>query len=136
VTNPAVYELSPGAILEEAVNIAGGFSSEADPSAVNLALVLNNGMHVHIPIEGAAPVVTNGDSNVSMQQGNINGLININTATLEELDSLPGIGPSTAQKIIDYRLANGPFQTIEDIDMVSGIGPAKLENLRDGITVQ
>ncbi len=136
VINPAVYELSPGAILEEAIAIAGGFSNEADPSAVNLALILRDGMHVHIPVPGASPVVTTGDSNVSMPEGTVNELININTATLEELDTLPGVGPATAQKIIDYRLANGPFDSIEDLDLVSGIGPAKLENIRSYITVQ
>jgi len=136
VINPAVYKLSPGSILEDAINIAGGFSDEADPSAVNLALVLLDGMHVHIPVPGTSPVVTNGDSNVTMPEGSINGLVNINTATLEELDTLPGIGPSTAQKIIDYRFVNGPFDSIEDLDLVSGIGPAKLETLRSYITVQ
>jgi len=136
VLRPAVYEISADAILLDAITAAGGFSPEADQATVNLALPLRDGMHVHVPFPGDDPVVEfSGDERSS--GNNFSGaLININTATLEELDTLPGIGPSTAQKIIDYRENNGTFSAIEEIDRVSGIGPAKLEEIRDLITVQ
>lgn len=136
VAHPDVYELLSGAILLDLVNAAGGFSEEANRNIVNLALPLSDGMHVHVPdntIESSLPPVSSG----SLPNNNpTNTTININTALLEELERLPGIGPSIAQKIIDYRQENGPFASIEEVQNVSGIGPAKYEQIKDLITLQ
>ncbi len=126
--------------MRDAIDAAGGLTGAAAADVVNLALPLTSGMHVHIPalvqveetpalIERAAPVVIPLD----VATGE---LINLNTAAIAELELLPGIGPSTAQKIIDYRLANGPFATVEEIQNVSGIGPGKLEQVRALVTVE
>lgn len=136
VVHPDVYELPSGAILLDAVNAAGGLSEEANREIVNLALPLSDGMHVHVPgnaEEGALPPVSGGVVSSSDSPGTP---ININTASLEELDRLPGIGPSIAQKIIDFRQENGPFTAIEEVQNVSGIGPAKYEEIKDLITLQ
>ena len=135
VLRPAVYELSADAILLDAITAAGGFTSEANQVAVNLALPLRDGMHVHVPVPGDEAVIEAGGDEGSSGIILSGALVNINTATLEQLDTLPGIGPSTAQKIIDYRQANGSFTSIEEIERVSGIGPAKLDQLRGLISV-
>jgi competence protein ComEA len=143
VHSPDVYSLPPDSIVRDLVQMAGGFNGEAAAEAVNLALPLADGMHVHIPTRDEAstspPLITmplapasNSSTDGSSSAG---GLININTATLEELDTLPGIGPSTAQKIIDHRNSYGPFLTIEAVLDVPGIGPVKFEQIRTLITV-
>lgn len=139
VLAPAVYELPPGAILQDAIVAAGGLTDSAAADLVNLALPLTSGMHIHIPaLEQAQsePVLIERSGSVTIPlEAPAGGLINLNSATLAELEQLPGIGPATAQKIVDYRLANGPFATVDDIQKVSGIGPAKLEQIRDMVTV-
>jgi competence protein ComEA len=138
VAAPAVYELPPGAILQDAIEAAGGLTSAAAGDLVNLALPLTSGMHIHIPaadqVETDPPLVDRGSATI-LSEGTAGQLINLNTATIEELEQLPGIGPSTAQKIIDFRQANGPFASVEDIQNVSGIGPGKLEQIRELVTV-
>jgi len=143
VVHPAVYTLPPGSIIDDAVRAAGGFTQEADPVAVNLAQGLADGMQIYVPtldedtpppvISATAPVTVPGSS----RMGGITtqGLIDINTATERDLELLPSIGPSTAEKIIAYREANGPFVTIEAIMDVPGIGEAKFEAIRDLIMV-
>jgi competence protein ComEA len=124
--------------VRDLVRMAGEFTADAAVEAVNLALPLADGMHVHIPardeVNTAPPVISApvGPSNSVDATGT---LININTATLEELDTLPGIGPSTAQKIIDHRTTYGPFLTIEAILDVPGIGPVKFEQIKALITI-
>jgi competence protein ComEA len=144
VAAPDVYQLPPGSILQAAVAAAGGLTNEADTAVINLALPLQDGMHVYVPAEGemvAEPInmAIPGDADLGSEGMAVPGTggnpINLNTATLEELDSLPGIGPSTAQKIIEHRETNGPFATIEAIMDVSGIGPAKFEAIQELITV-
>lgn len=150
VRAPDVYYLSPGSRVVEAIEAAGGFTAEADPTIVNLAEPVSDGMHVHVPAAGtvptppplsvaatavptAAPPASDGqqDDQAAQQAA----LININTATPEELDELPGIGPAIAQRIVDYRTANGPFATIEEIKLVSGIGDKLFEKIKALITV-
>jgi len=104
--------------------------------------LLEDGQQLDIPYRSGSERVNNTDvldlpSNENDETNNSAGgdLVNINTATLEELDGLPGIGPTTAQKIIDYRSENGPFSVIEDIMNVSGIGPATFEDIKDLIMV-
>lgn len=151
VTEPAVYELDPGAIVQQAIEEAGGFTHEADTAVVNLALPLQDGMQIYVPTlaetaEQDQPIITSPvvrtegieleslEDSSSSDNGSV-GLVNINTALVDELDTLPGIGPSTAEKIVEYRDANGPFATIDEVMSVSGIGPAKFEQIQAFITV-
>ena len=135
VRQPAVYELPVGSIIQDAVNAAGGPASDADLDHINLAMELRDQQQVYVPCQGETnppPVVSGGESG---GEGAVGALVNINTATAAELETLPRIGPAMAQRILDYREANGPFATIEDIQNVPGIGPATFEGLKDMITV-
>jgi len=130
VERPDVYSLPQGSIVKDAILAAGGPASDADLERINLAASLSGGQQVYVPHqgEGAPPVLpmrgeTPGD-----------GLINVNTATAALLESLPGIGPTLAQRIIEYRDANGPFEGVEDLVDVPGIGEATLDKFRDLIT--
>jgi competence protein ComEA len=133
VPRPGVYALPQGARVQDGISAAGGFLAEADKSNINLAQLLDDGEKLDIPfIEGGAPIVA---TPLPQVVATTTELININTASAAELDSLPGIGPTTAQKIIDYRTQNGPFVSTEDIINVSGIGPGTYERIKDLITV-
>lgn len=131
VAVPGVYSLSPDAIVQDALNAAGGPTADADLSQTNLALSLSDEERLYIPRIGelptAAPPSTGGST--------VGGLVNINTATAAELETLPGIGPVLAQRIVDYREANGPFPSVEAIQNVAGIGPAIFDQIKDLITV-
>jgi len=139
VVRPGVYDLDDGSRVGDAVEAAGGFVAEADKNALNLAAFLEDGERLDIPyVAGFVPeeeqgfvVVTEGTPSPLAGEE----LVNINTASIEELDKLPGIGQTTAVRIIDYRTANGPFGTIEDIINVSGIGTATYDEIKDLITV-
>ena len=135
VRQPAVYELPPGSIVQAAVDIAGGPASEADLDRINLALELRDQQQVYVPFQGEAdtpPAVSGGEPGSTAAAG---ALVNVNTATPAELETLPRIGTTMAQRIVEYREANGPFVAIEDIQNVPGIGPATFEGLKDLITV-
>ena len=133
VPRPGVYALPQGARVQDGISAAGGFLAEADKSNINLAQLLEDGEKLDIPyIEGASPVLATPLPEVV---ATTTELININTASASELDTLPGIGPTTAQKIVEYRDQNGPFVSIEDIINVSGIGPGTYERIKDLITV-
>jgi competence protein ComEA len=133
VPRPGVYALPKNARVQDAISAAGGFLAEAEKSQINLAALLADGEKLDIPyIEGALPILaTPGPTVVAVTTE----LININIASLEELDTLPGIGPSLAQRIVDYREQNGPFINAEDIVNVPGIGAGNFERFRDMITV-
>jgi len=139
VVRPGVYELGENSRVEDAVEAAGGFVVEADKNALNLAAHLEDGERLDIPyVAGFIPEETEGF--VVITEGTTSPLageelVDINTASLEELDKLPGIGPTIAQRIIDYRTENGPFATIDDIVNVPGIGSATFDEIRDQITV-
>lgn len=133
VPRPGVYALPRGARIQDGISAAGGFLAEAEKTNINLAQSLEDGEKLDVPfIEGASPVLA---TPVPEVVSSTTELVNINTASIAELDTLPGIGPTTAQKIIDYREQNGAFRNIEDIVNVSGIGPASYERLKDLITV-
>lgn len=135
---PGVYELEAGTRAFQAVLEAGGFNEEADQQAVALAAPLSDGCRVYVPRLGEVPVGTvltptvswAGISGGVSAGGTAGGLVSLNAGSAAELDSLPGIGPSLAQQIIDYRQAQGPFVSIEQLLDVPGIGPAKLEQIR------
>lgn len=133
VPRPGVYALPQGARVQDAISAAGGFLAEADKTGINLARVLEDGEQIDIPFGVGASIVlpTPGVEVVTSSSE----LIDINTASQSELESLPGIGPTTAQKIIAYREENGPFARIEDIINVSGIGPGTFERIKELITV-
>jgi len=147
VPRPGLYEFAEGARVQDAIDAAGGLITSANVDAINLAALLVDGEQLSIPYKaGEEPVAgANNSSGPDLPNSNTNDsnssnsensdLININTASLEELDSLPGIGPTTAQRIIDYRDANGPFTTIDEIMDVSGIGPSTYDEIKDLITV-
>jgi competence protein ComEA len=136
VPRPGLYELPEGSRVHDAVDAAGGLLADADASSINLAAPLEDGELLAIPFVGGGEALTrSSDTGLATDVPANPDLININTATVEELDNLPGIGPTTAQKIIDYRTENGPFQQIEDLLNVSGIGPSTFEQLKDLITV-
>lgn len=133
VPRPGVYALPQGARIQDGISAAGGFLAEAEKTSINLAQSLEDGEKLDIPfLEGASPVLATPVPEVVSATSE---LVNINTASIAELDTLPGIGPTTAQKIIDYRDQNGPFLSTEDIINVSGIGPASYERFKDMITV-
>ena len=134
VRHPDVYTLPTGSIVNDAIDAAGGTLADANLSGINLARELEDQQQVYVPRQGETPIAPLSPS--GQREGDeTGGRVNINTATLAELDTLPRVGPSTAQRIIDYREANGPFERIEDIQNVSGIGTATFEGLKDLITV-
>lgn len=136
VVNPGIYEVEQGTILNDVVLLAGGFTEDAALDHLDLVYVFNDNMSVYIPSE---ETLSEGDSvilrNVSASGGTEEQtLVNINTATKEELITLPGVGESTARAIIDYR-QDHLFERPEDLMNVSGIGEAKYARLRDHIRV-
>ena len=146
VAVPGVCELSEGSRVQDAIEAVGGFSDEAATDALNLARLLEDGEQIDVPTleeqaeaEAAGEELsTSGDeagSSSSSSSTSAEGLININTASAEELEELPGIGEVTAEKIIADREANGDYATIEDITRVSGIGDKKFEAISELICV-
>jgi competence protein ComEA len=127
VANPQTTVSVPaGSRVQDVIDAAGGLTDNANLDLVNLAAIVRDGDQVHIPEIGqsteALPTPSGGE------------VVFVNTATLEELMTLPGIGERTAQAIIDYRDANGPFISLEDLDEVSGIGPSTLEAIKDFVS--
>jgi competence protein ComEA len=132
VQQPDVYTLPPGSIVKDAILAAGGATDDADLDRINLALAVTDGQHIYVPRAGEE----NPPIEPPSAQAAPGGKININTADLAALESLPGIGPVMAQRIMDYRKTHGPFAEVEDIMDVSGIGPSTLEQIRDLITTK
>ena len=133
VRRPGVYRLAPGARVRDAVRRAGGPSAKADVNAVNLAALLQDGVQVVVPARlpsGAATGVVAAGGEAGAPPA---APVNLNTATAEQLDTLDGVGPATAQKILDYRKEHGGFRTVEDLGQISGIGPKRLAALRDKV---
>ncbi len=133
VRAPDVYRLPPGSIVKDAIAAAGGAADDADLERINLALELRDQQQLYVPRKGEAAPPVPPPSAPSTAGAD---MVNINTASVEELDALPGIGPAIAQRIVDYRAENGPFATIEDIMKVNGIGPATFARLKGRITTR
>ncbi len=135
VLNPGVYYFEEGAIVNDALNKAGGLNQVADLAYVskniNKAEALSDEQKIYIPAVGEIITPVESTKEVSSSKSNISGKININTATLEELDSLPGIGLTYAQRIIDGR----PYSSIEEIKNIKGIGDSTFEKIKDQITI-
>ncbi|MHB8169017.1 MAG: helix-hairpin-helix domain-containing protein [Thermoleophilia bacterium] len=141
VTRPGLYEAGPGSRVADAVALAGGSTPDADLSRINLAAKLADGQQVAVPQKnsaagGTAPGTGGGgaagDGAAGASPGNP---VNLNSANAAQLDSLDGIGPKTAQKIIDYREAHGGFRSIEELLEVPGIGQAKLDQIKGELTL-
>lgn len=142
VENPGIVKIDENSRIEDAINAAGGLKDYADITNVNLAYILEDGIKITIPSiydeneidilidDGAAGLASSDEKKSSSS-----ALININKATQTELETLNGIGPSLALKIIEYREQNGKFKTIDDIKNVTGIGDTKFNNIKDQIEV-
>ncbi len=131
VAAPGLYVLGADARVVDAVAAAGGFAPGADEAAVNLARPISDGEQLHVPATGEAPAA--GTATADPAPGD--GRVNLNTAQAAELDTLPRIGPAMAQRIIEWRDANGRFTSVEDLLAVPGIGDKMLETLRALVTV-
>jgi competence protein ComEA len=137
VRHPGVYEFRSGDRIVDAIDRAGGAKNGADLTSLNLAALLADGEQIVVGKAGAAHGLPSGTSTGSnpSDAGDPGGLVNINTATLEELETLSGIGPALGQRIIDYREEHGPFQAVDELMNVSGIGEKRLADLRPHVTV-
>ena len=127
VRRGGLFRLPEGSRVADALARAGGPTARADVSAVNLAAPLVDGQQVVVPRRGPPGSAAAGAPATGTK-------VSLAIATIEQLDELPGIGPVTAQKIVDWRASHGPFRSVDDLDAVPGIGPARIEQLRDLVT--
>jgi competence protein ComEA len=128
VASPGVYDLPEDVLAGDALAAAGGAVAGADLAAVNLAMRLADGAHLHVPLVGEAPADPSTTPSLAK--------LDINSASAEALESLPGVGPSLAARIVAYRELSGPFSTVEELENVSGIGPATLAEILPHVTVR
>lgn len=126
VRRPGLYELRPGARVADAVRKAGGAAARGDLAGVNLAAPVADGVQIVVPARGAAVA-----AGAARPPG---AKVSLGSATLADLDALPGVGPVTAQKILDYRAAHGGFRSVDELDAIPGIGPARIDQLRELVT--
>jgi competence protein ComEA len=140
VVSAGVYRVDVGARVDDAIRLAGGPTPDADIDVVNLAAIVVDGSRIYVPHVGESvrpevvPSGSTGAGSAAAGSGSESEgprIVNVNTATVEELDELPGVGPATAAAIVAEREGNGPFTGVDDLDRVPGIGPAKLDALRD-----
>ena len=143
VNSPGVVELKSNERLMEGVKLCDGLTDEADTNRINLAMKVKDEGHYIIPKEGEEIALNDSNENVENNNNDCNNItvgddkkININSASKEDLDSLPGVGDVTAQKILDYREENKEFKSIDEIKNVKGIGENKFNDLKDYICIQ
>jgi competence protein ComEA len=129
VSKPGVYELPGGSRVTDAVDRAGGATGAGDPDAINLAAKLADGQQVVMPARSTAPVSAAGGATAAATADA--GPISLGTATVEQLDTIEGIGPVTAADIVEFRDQHGGLSSVDDLDQLTGIGPATMEALRD-----
>lgn len=140
VVRPGVYRLKHGARVSQAIDAAGGLTAEADVTGLNRASKVADGQKIYVPKVGEQQTVSadggaDGGAVLASGANDVAGLVNINTASAAELQTLSGIGPSMAQSIIDERTKNGAFASVDDLMRVSGIGEKKLAKIKDCICV-
>lgn len=135
VNSPQLVSLKEGSRVADAVNKCGGFLPTADTGSVNMAQILTDGAQVRVLEKSTENTSQNSVNGQSGSVSSKEGMVNINQADQKGLESLPGIGPAMAQRIIDYRSSNGSFQTIEDLMKIKGIGKAKFEKIKERIRV-
>jgi competence protein ComEA len=142
VRRPGVYRMGPGARIDDAVRLAGGATARADLGAVNLAAKVEDGRQVLVPERAPRPTVPGGGGAAGAAAGTAGSAaaapgqpIDLNTATLEQLDTLAGVGPATAQKILDFREEHGGFGSVDELAQVPGIGEKRLASLREQVRV-
>lgn len=140
VVRPGVYRLKDGARVSQAIDAAGGLTAEADVTGLNRASKVADGQKIYVPKVGEQQTVSanggaDGGAVLASGANDVAGLVNINTASAAELQTLSGIGPSMAQSIIDERTKNGAFASVDDLMRVSGIGEKKLAKIKDCICV-
>ena len=128
VAEPGLYRLDDGSRVDDAIRHAGGAKAKAALELVNLAAPVADGQQIVVPTRVAATAAAPAGAGHAVPAG---GRVRLNSATLADLDALPGIGPVTAQKILDYRTKKGAFSSVEELDAVPGIGPARLEQLKE-----
>ena len=133
VRTPGLQRLPPGARVADAISAAGGATEEADLAAVNLARLLVDGEQVYVPARGESPRTPPAGSGASDESSG--GTMNLNTADVAALDTLPGIGPVLAGRIVAWRQQHGRFSAVDELGEVSGIGPALLSKIRDRVAV-
>jgi competence protein ComEA len=136
VRKPGVYEFATGQRVIDAVDAAGGARPGADLTSLNLAAPLIDGTQILVPKAGSAEVGAGTGTTIPGADGGAGGtIVNVNTASATELETLSGIGEVIAAAIVDYRTQNGPFTSVDQLEDVSGIGPATMEEIRDSVTV-
>ena len=149
VKKKGILYLDKGSRIADAIEAAGGATKNANLDQVNLAYILEDGQKIYIPnknekLEAGAYIIANSGNNVVVEEGKSNSntstkgvdeKVNINSANQTELETLPGIGPSLAQRIIEYRESNGNFEKIEDVQNVKGIGDSKYSNIKEKICI-
>ncbi|WP_349897058.1 helix-hairpin-helix domain-containing protein [Parafrigoribacterium soli] len=128
VARPGLFSLRDGDRVVDAIAAAGGFAESADQTQVNLARFISDGEQLIVPVVGEAPTV-------ATKPGVAGGKVNLNTADLSTLETLPRVGPAMAQRIIDWRTSNGRFSAVEDLMSVTGVGDKTFQQLKDLVTV-
>lgn len=127
VRRPGLYRLKSGSRIDDAITLAGGLTAKAQLGAVNLAAPVADGEQIIVPGRGVASVAATGSPTAGSSPSSP---LDLNSATLEQLENLPGIGPVTAQKILDYRQQHGAFHSVAELQGVPGIGPAHMAQLK------
>ncbi len=131
VNLPGVVTLSVPARINDALEKAGGFTDTADKSAINLAAIIKDGQHIHIPAQGETASVSSGAEGTEK----VNKKVNLNTATVAELTIIPGIGPATAAAIVKWRSEHGQFSQLKELTQIAGIGSKTVEKFREYVTL-
>lgn len=135
VARPGLIRVPPGSRVVDAVEAAGGFAESADPAGVNLARPVQDGEQLRVPTVGEAPAAGGPAAEAAPGSTGVGGLVDLNRATAAQLETLPRIGPALAQRIIEWREANGRFAAITDLRNVTGVGDKIFDALKDRVTV-